>query len=395
MHEERGTRGSVRTDLLDVLKLALWGRGEARADWDVYGELQAHAVQNLAAPVLEKLSLPPELLERWRRRSILQGAYYEAYTDAERTLPLTVPYVILKGSSAARYYPRPELRALGDIDLMTRPGDYEAACRELTENGYTEITGEEMRERARHRGFWRGGIQVEVHVMFASMGDPRKAERFDRLIVSGINPSHVLPDPVNGLTLIEHISQHLQSGLGLRQIIDFMMFADRCLTDENWPAFAGPARETGLETLAVTVMRMCELFLGLREHRCCSGADPRLCAELMDYVLGCGDFGCKLTGPETLAVGRAEKLRHPFDALRELQQRGTENWPRAKNPLLRPFAWIWQGIRFYRDTQGLAEGYAEAQARGRMFAALRMPGAARELVGYQNGEYVKKKKRIP
>ncbi|MBR3019134.1 MAG: nucleotidyltransferase family protein [Clostridia bacterium] len=380
-------------ELFQVLRKALWNEGTAAGSWDVYRELSAQAVSALPGFILPSLQLPDDLLKHWKCQIYGQIMRHDAYMEAQQSLPVTVPYVILKGSSAAKYYPHPELRAMGDIDVMTRREDYEAACRMLLENGYLETTDECDEHRARHRKFEKNGFTVEIHILFASMNSPETTKRFDDLIISNITPSHVLPDLVNGMVLIEHINQHMEYGLGLRQIIDFMMFAHQCLTEETWPAFEKMLEETGLKTLALAVMRMCEIYLGLSSHPWCVRIDEKLCAHLMDYVLSCGDFGGKRERSASLSTGRAEKLRHPIAALRELQQRGEENWPGAKKPYLKPFAWLWQGCRFFRETEDLAGGYATALQHSRLFDALGVRREAEGLVYYEDGQYIIKNKK--
>ena len=115
----------------------------------------------------------------------------------------------------------------------------------------------------RETGFIKNDIIVELHRSFAKLNNADHARYLDDLIITNINPTHELPDPVNGLVILEHISQHLVNGLGLRQIIDWMMFTDKCLPDEKWPEFREMAQKTGMEKLAVVVTRMCEIYLGL------------------------------------------------------------------------------------------------------------------------------------
>lgn len=388
---EAGSKMNLkREDVLELVKLSLWEQGCAWADREIFEEFKVHALLALPGYVLPTLSLPPELLKEWKTAVYKQITTYDAYILAQSRLPISVPYVILKGSNAAKYYPHPELRYMGDIDIMTRREDYETACKMLLENGYEEVTGADDWERARHRAFERYGVEVEVHILFASLNDPEKAWLLDEMIIDNIDETHNLPDLVNGLVLIEHISQHMEDGLGLRQIIDFMMFADRCLTDETWPDFLKLVRQTGLESLTLTVTRMCEMYLGLKEHTWCRRVNSKLCKELLDYVMASGNFGGKREKRHALAVWRGDKLRHPIAMLKELQRHGAQNWPRAKNPLLRPFAWFWQGIQFSMNPDQLAAGYMEAQQRSRMFDALGVRRTERGRVYYENGRYITK-----
>ena len=185
----------------------------------------------------------------------------------------------------------------------------------------------------------------------------------------------------------------MEHGVGLRQIIDWMMFVDKCLPDERWDEFRPLAEATGFETLAVTTARMCEMYLGLPEHRWCRDASEQLSDDLMDYVMSCGNFGRLRNIQEEAAVSRAGKLRHPVRALKELQQKGEENWELAGKPVLKPFAWAWEGAQILKDTSGLTGVYAEARRRDQMFDALGVKRSEKGLVTYRDGEYVLEDKR--
>ena len=88
------------------------------------------------------------------------------------------------------------------------------------------------------------------------------------------------------------------------------------------------------------------------------------------------------------AISRASRFQHPIQMIRELQEMGTENWNHADNPLLRPFAWLWQGAKVLKDSQGLLlQGYVEGQRREAMFAALGIKQEKKGLVYYQDGKY--------
>lgn len=380
-----------------VIKKSLWDIGTPAADQATYDELKIHTIAALANPALPSLNLPPELYETWKKYVLYQVKRYYYFLYAQSSLPLSVPYVILKGTSAAQYYPHPEFRTMGDIDLMTRREDYQAACDMLLANGYTEMQ-ETEEDKDRHRSFSRGDIVVEMHIFFASLNDPRQAKYVDDLIIDHINPSHVLPDMVNGLVLLEHISQHLELGLGLRQIIDWMMFVDRCLPDEKWPEFREMAEKSGMETLAVTAARMCVMYLGLPERKWCAEADEAICNKLMDYVLTSGNFGNKWKSESEYAIQLLTYSRTPKGAFKILQRNGLINWKAAQNRLfLRPFAWIYRmgyylvkGLARPKAFSKLKAEFDEANKRSTLFDALGVKQKWKGLVVYKNGEYKKK-----
>ena len=322
--------------MLSVIRLSLWNTGSASADELIYEEMRKHALIALPANVLSSIKMPAELREKWEKDIYQQIRYYCNYVYLQNALPITVPYVILKGTSAAQYYPYPKFRSMGDIDIIT------------------------------------------------------KRDGFDDLIINNINDSHVLPDMINGLVLIEHINQHIEEGLGLRQIIDWMMFVDKCLPDNKWVKFEEYAQKAGLKTLAVTITRMCEMYLGLNKHMWCASADEELCTALMDYILTCGNFGTKISAEQKTAVSRAIELNHPIRLIKELQSRGENNWKAAVNPLLRPFAWMWQGLQFAKNTQGVIEQYGRASRLDTMFDKLGVKRSRDGIVYYKDDEYYKK-----
>ena len=376
-------------NVFELIKLSLWGEGNPTVDLSVYQEMKSHAIATLPASVLSSLNLTPDLMKEWRNTVLQQIAFFTNYQDVQSHLPIDVPYVILKGTSAAQYYPYPEYRTLGDIDIITRREDYHAACQAMLKKGWNETTSKADQERGRHRSFEQKGIIVEIHAFFASMNDLKKAKVFDDLVISNITENHILPDMVNGLVLLDHVNQHMEQGIGLKQIIDWMMFVDRCLTDDKWIEFESLVAKTGLKELAITMTKMCEIYLGLPRRKWCMGADEKLTRDLMEYIMKCGNFGNKLNQTDTLYVSGLYQLRHPIMTIRDLQQKGLGNAVIARNPILRPFAWFAEGWRRIIKTPDKLEKYRNARKTNALFKSLGVSRSVDGLVYYADGRYYK------
>ncbi len=378
--------------MIDLIRLSLWGKGSASPDQSVFDAMKRHTIAALPAEVLSAVSLPPDLRSAWTATVYQTVSGYVNYQLAQDALPLTVPYVVLKGTSAAQYYPHPEYRSMGDIDVMTRREDFDTAYRQLLDGGYHIV-----KQLDRETSFVKNGFEVELHTYFASLNDPAMAQYLDDLIIAHINPSHVLPDDINGLVLLEHISQHLENGLGLRQIIDWMLFVDKCLPDEKWPAFAAMAKNIGLEKLALVTTRMCEIYLGLPERSWCAAVEEAPCKAFLDYVLSCGNFGNKWTQDSRVSTDVFAYSRSPAAFFRVLQARGLENWEAArKRPALRPFAWLYQAFKYLGQGLGRERGFARAGEdfqvslkRIRLLNALGVKQKQKGLVVFRDGKYVK------
>ena len=381
--------------LFQLIKYSIWGGKLALVDENVYSEMKSHAIIALPANVVKKLGLPKSIQDSWEKDIYSQIAYNVKCISVQYNLPIKVPYVVLKGTSAARYYPYPRYRTMGDIDIMTRREDYEMTCTMLIEGGFSEILSVNMSEFGRHRSFTKNGIIVEVHLFFSLLNDIDQAKYLDNLIIDNINKSHLLPDLVNGLVILEHISQHMESGIGLRHAIDWMMFAYKCLQDENWPEFQKMAQNIGLEQLAVVLTRMCELYLGLPTREWCQNANEKTCDQLMDYILSCGNFGKKRMNDEDVVTNVFVYTRTPLSALRLLQERGLVNWKVCrKYPLLRPFAWAFQlfrylisGLRQRHAVPKLKQEYYIASQRKQLFDELGVKQASKGHAVYRNEEY--------
>ena len=165
-----------------------------------YEEMKNQAIAVLPASRLHSIDLSPEIKQEWKQYILQQMAYGAKCKYAQSTLPISVSYTVLKGTSAAIYYPHPEYRTMGDIDIMTRREDFDTAYKQLVNSGYRVI-----KELNREVSLIKDGIVVELHHRFATLSDPELAKYLDDLIIDNITPSHILPDPINGLVLLEHI----------------------------------------------------------------------------------------------------------------------------------------------------------------------------------------------
>ena len=366
MHNESGT--------INLIKCALWGTGKPEADEGVFNDLKEHTLIVLPADLLSSMELPEELSSRWKKEILQQLLLYDRYMAQEKVLPVTVPYALMKGSAAAQYYPKPEYRSMGDIDIITRLEDYPTACEEMLRDGYEEIPC----YYTRHRQFIKNDIEVEVHQSFAIPDNPERARKVDQMILDNINETHRLPELVNGLVLIEHIRYHLKSGLGLRQILDWMLFVDKCLPDEKWPEFRKMAGDTDLERLAVATTRMCELYLGLPEHEWCSNADKKVCRQLMNLVLSSGNFARNFGHDGFISSQFFTSAKTLKGALYFLQSRGSwhleQEYGRKSLPIVGGLyqvgRYLVQGFQRKGTFKKLLSEYRTGKERNDLFEAL-------------------------
>ena len=117
----------------------------------------------------------------------------------------------------------------------------------------------------------------------------------------------------------------------------------------------------------------------------------------MDYVLSSGNFGNRRENERSYSENVIIHARNPVAAIKYMQKSGLKKWRAAQRfPVLRPFAWIYQGGRYIR--KGLSQkdawhtlksSYSESKRRRGMFDALGVRQDSKGLIVYKNGKYVK------
>ena len=342
----------IQPFFLQVIQKSLWNMKVLfpdDIDWDaVLKEAEDQAVLGIVIG-----AMPGDVQERWRSKANLVTANFVRILNYQEQLYRLlkehgIPMVILKGTAAAIYYPNPSQRSMGDIDYLV-PMEYFDRTKELlVENGYS--IADDPRN-PRHMHVYKGRVSFEQHRFFSSEGID--VEQY----TEGISHIHInkiygkefpmLPKLANGIVLLGHMAQHLKNGLGLRQVIDWMMYVNSELNDAFWTlTFEKAAIDVGLDQVAIVATRMCQLYLGLSEDiHWCMDADPEACAALMDSLLSSGNFNRKRGNGTPIEIVTSNIAKKGL--FRVLQTSGEKNWEAYhKHKWLKPFAWIYQGCRY-------------------------------------------------
>ncbi len=212
-----------------------------------------------------------------------------------------IPYAILKGSSAAAYYPDPTLRSMGDIDILVLPEQQKETIALLQTDGYGEVLEE---NHHCHLTVVKNGISVEVHKEpngFFSNRDKRIEQRLRALFSTAIaeraqtGTFAVLSDTHQAVVLILHKLEHfLSGGLGLRQLCDWAVFVKHRLNEALWAELSPLLADLGLLTFTKIITRVCVDYLSLPLASAPFAADaPELSAEVMERIMAEGNFGSK------------------------------------------------------------------------------------------------------
>lgn len=336
-------------------------------DIDVlYDEASIQTVLGLIAT-----EIPPEFInEKWHQAQFRQKANYIRYCNAEDELVHVldkehIPFVILKGNAAAVSYNDPTCRSMGDIDFIVPKELFEKTRKILLENGY--LLEKEAEYYTRHISFSKNGYCFELHRCFSH--EDINIEEFisngikNRLTIEVFDHIFpILPKIPNGLVLLDHMRNHLKNALGLRQVVDWMMYVYRNLDDDFWNNEFGPiVIDLGMDTLAKTATRMCQIYLGLPDTiTWCKDADENTCQQLMNCILVSGNFGRKNGQGKAVESVSLNVRKKGF--FRFLQTVGERNWLLyQKHHWLKPFCWCYQLIRYTK--KGFKSGRTKTQLK--------------------------------
>lgn len=295
--------------------------------------------------------------------------------------------VPLKGAVTASFYPVPELRKSGDIDLLFETEESaRMALKLLMEHGFSR---KEV-QTANHHLVCASpeGIEAELHVMLSEPFDHERINQYLRSILPGFFrhtaekevlgiPLPVLEAPYHAFYLLVHMLQHfLRAGFGLKLLCDWTVLLRSGMTAEEECHLKTLCGEAGMTGFAVIVTAVCVRSLGLPDTRAAfllKGAEVQetMLEEFLAEVFEAEEFG--RSSSDRMVVLRGTRLA---DYLREFHHQMALRYPeQAKHRALWPALWAFTlGGFLYRNRKvrrvSVAAVLRKAGKRSRMMAQI-------------------------
>lgn len=323
---------------------------------EIYNSLKFQAVSSLAYNWLQQSEeIKQERVKEWAEEIFHQISYWYKMLDAQDKLVKMLTShgykcVIMKGFANAILYPKPELRISGDIDFLVKEEQYEEIYNLLVLNGY-KLMGEKY-ESKHHIGLKKDKIIFELH---RQPGGTRRKHRWQvEFFQQGLKNAEmvtlkdysfpVLPKLHNGIMLLVHIRAHFKGGIGLRHLLDWIIYAEKYVTDEFWELeMKSVAKEYNVEKLAAVMSRCGQIYFGLlRGRKWCSYIENDICGEVINYLFEQGDFGRKadIRDAQLNVIAESSKIK---GFLRRVNLSSQYSMPIIKRyPILRPVGWVYQ-----------------------------------------------------
>lgn len=350
-------------ELCRLLSLALHNKALERLSPDVdYARViavaESHKVMALLHPVLEHAGLQEsiwKIVDRKGEQTVRQS--YRLLMLSRYVIGLLkengIDVILLKGCGTAAWYPVPELRKSGDIDLLFKSEDEtRKALQILAQQGF--VTTEDQPANHHIVCESRDSVSLELHMSLAEPFDSEKTNRFladcqkeyfaHRRVVDCMGVAFELTsDGYHAFYLLLHMLQHyVRAGFGVKLLCDWVVFWESPLSEEEKKIFLRLTQESGTFGFAVMMTRVCVKYLGLREKQVefLMQVEPKdvcdLTEELMAEIFEAEEFGH--SSKDRMVVLRGTGL---MDYAREFHHQMKLNYPKAgKIMVLYPVLWI-------------------------------------------------------
>lgn len=349
-------------DLLALLSVELSETVNLYSNNLYFNEILKCAVRHAVVPLLfypvKKLAIDiAEMnLNNLRSEAILSVVNGEKIMSVQKALVdlLTtyhIPCAILKGCSVATYYPHPELRQLGDIDILIPEERLEATRKLLPAYGYEYSSEHEF-----HVSYEYQGVHIEIHNQITSFpeNDAGKYARklfshaLDNIDTAGYNGFSfpVLSPVYQLLSQLFHMARHmLSSGIGLRQFCDWYVTVDHYCGD-IYESIIAAMKNCGLYHFAAVLTQCCVIYMNMKPVEWCKEADIKLCKDMMAEILESGNIN-RISGERAISTafieksGAANPVSFVGSYIGSMNAKAMERYPITKKfSILLPIFWI-------------------------------------------------------
>ncbi|MCX8128616.1 MAG: nucleotidyltransferase family protein [Clostridia bacterium] len=364
------------------------------AEWNaLWKEARAHDISAMLYPALKNLTAfkkqSKELQDKWQRSALVAASmqsycFMEIVRVFEAFKENGISVIALKGLILRKLYPQPELRTMGDADILVHNEDLGRVRDLLTTMGYTPDSDNEVHIHFNHPNC----LPIEVHWSLINERFVKGAEKWEKTVWENSVPADGLGGSALMLSLEDHIlhlclhmAVHIMhSGFGLRQLCDLVLLIESASKDIDWDLFCQKAKFCRLERFTWAILQVCSKFFNLEVPepvKKLTHGDSKY-IQLLEYdVFSSGTYGNKtsvrqmgnlLLRDENYKNSdpSAGKLKYYFKlAFPSSLELGEKYNYARRHPILLPAAWIQRLIRsLYRKDLSISDKLALPELYG-------------------------------
>ena len=255
-----------------------------------------------------------------------------------------------KGLELAKYHRVPQLRTMGDIDLLIRPDDRKKAHKLLLSLGCECLeTGDAVWK------YKRDVVKIEVHehMIYEKLGSDFDYQTYfdgawDTAKDGSLDPN------VQFLFLAAHTAKHmLNCGSGFRPLLDMMFMAKSGELDRQY--ICAELEKIGLLKFVKTAFALCKRLFGVEPPFECGDISESFCEEATEKLFSDGIFGFDNRSNRGAYMAKDMKRKEKLGFFAALVVMLCKLFPKEntmsnkkaysflfRHKLLRPIAWIYR-----------------------------------------------------
>jgi hypothetical protein len=364
--------------LIEILCAAIYNREfnidkckAAAVDWDeIYKEARAHQVHTLIFPIIKdidsKIGLDDKLMAVWNISVMSCGIQMicgEVWLGEviESLNVLGIKTIVLKGMAINKCYPQPELRTMGDADLLVHEEDIEKATEVLEELGYIAAKD----KKTKHIEFFKqNAISIELHRLLIDYDFMQNKHSFHdeiwkntEFVNLGSIKANILSWEMQILHICIHMASHISyGGIGLRQLSDLVMVVETKRNEINWNIVQDRSIKYGIDNFISAIFLVCNRLFNMEvpQELVFRNANNEKLDRLINDILAGGNLGNNdiyRTSANVLItnsnnadelnyknkLSRARRILFPN---RNIMAKRKKYLYVRKSPIFLPFAWI-------------------------------------------------------
>lgn len=275
---------------------------EAKQWWNIFRLLQKNHVAALCFDTISDTKIPREVKMPWLAEHEKDVDWYRYQQNVQDDIVSVmqkhgIETLVLKGTHLAQYYPRPELREFGDLDLYFYDKHEEADKIAVKELGVMLSNNSHHHSKYDYRG-----VTVESHYDLINTHYPPSNRRYETLLKK-LATQHPSLSTFEVLFLVRHMACHFAaSRLTLRDLVDWALTCRALHNKVDWTLAQGTFRQYGMETFFNSLNTIAALRLGMQAPELSTNCQlPTTNCQLLEHDIVYGDPATDDRGADGLA----------------------------------------------------------------------------------------------
>ena len=250
-----------------------------------------------------------------------------------------ITHIFLKGYELQNLYPDPNLRMMGDIDVLVKPEDYDKALKLLLNNNFKTLLESEKDYELSYNN-----INVELHHKlfedFRILKDFFN-KPFENTISNELY-NYKFDDNYNFIYIVGHYAKHINMGAGLREIIDIYLLLKNKKIDIDY--IQNVFKEFKLDKFFNMILNELSVIFNYKDIAYIENKDTN---KMISYCLQCGIHGFANDNTTHIAneinnLNNGNKIKFVFKKLFIPINQLFSLYPWSKLIITIPFAYIYR-----------------------------------------------------